>query len=268
MGIRHLFLPAIGMMVCFLAPGAGGMPNAPAIASYSAPDIRVIHGVSVDQLAKTLLPAYKLQERRLSEVGIGYHYIFGNRIETVVVTAALFATANEARTAAELSHGLMPAKPKDEKGIGDQAWIWDDPRGSAVRFRLGRCLIRIGGKMKIEECRNLARRFALQLAADATLVKDAQTSSAPRLRVLGLDSKMKIGHRYSMEIILDNNFKTNPFMTGIWVSRGSFSHERKPNRFTYSAAGSPAIVTVRCFATFDDNVVIVETRQVPLIQDR
>jgi hypothetical protein len=268
MRTHYLLLSAIRALVCFLALGLGGITDPPATASNSVPDIQAISGVSIDQLAKTLLPAYELQERRLSEVGIGYHYIFGNRNSTVVVTAALFATANEARTAAELSHSLMPNKPNDEKGIGDQAWIWDDPRGSAVRFRLGRCLIRIAGKMKIEECRNLARRFAMQLAADAALVKDVQTNDAPRLRVSGLDSKMKIGQRYSVEITLDNNFKTNPFVTGIWVSQGSFSHARKPNCFTFSATGSPKTITVRCFAVFDDNVVIVETRQVTLIQDR
>jgi len=258
------------MMAIAASPAiaADGTPSPAIAAAYPTPDGEAMRGIHIDQLAKTVLPEYKLQERRLSEAGIGYHYLFKGRSSDVVITAAAFATAGEAQRAAELSHRLMPVKPNNEKGIGDQAWIWDDPRGTAVRFRLGRCLIRIAGKLKIEECRSLARHFARQLAADATLVEDVRTNDAPRLRILGFSGKMKIGQTHKLEIILDNSSKANPFVTGIWVSEGSISPARKPNNYAFSAGGSPRTITVRCFAIFDDNVAIVETRQVDLVKDR
>jgi hypothetical protein len=182
MGIKYIFLQMLGVLSCLLELAAGDIPNQSKTASTMVLNAVAISGIHLDQFAKIVLPEFKLRERRLSDVGIGYHYFFYNHGTTVIVTAGMFATAKEVRAAAELSHRLMPVKPNSEKEIEDQAWVWDDPRGCAVRFRSGRCLIRIAGRMNLEECRRLARRFALQLSADTALTEDVLMNDVLELR--------------------------------------------------------------------------------------
>jgi len=255
---------AFGFLAVIVARGlpfamnAWGQPGSPALS----------YGIKLEKLVEASLPGYRVVEKRLSEVGLGYHYGCQRSKDSIVLTGGIFGTAAEASAAAELSHKLMPEKPRPGSAIGDQSWVWEDGRGSAVRFRSGRCLLRIAGTLPIADTRELAKRMAAQISADPALKQDVGTNGAPFVRVDGLRPTIKAGRDEVVEISVDHSSPTNPFVAGVWMSHGTSSPGTRANVFRLRASGAPQMITVRCFAVFADNFVAVQTRQVQVTDAR
>ena len=220
----------------------------------------------IDRAVELVPPGFRMRERKLSNAGIGYHYFFQGPKGAVAVSVGVFTTMEQARQAAEFSHSLMPDKPSLDSGIGDQTWFWEDRRGSAVRFRLGRCLLRVGGGMPLGESRALAKRIAAQLAVDTSLASEALTNEVPKLCLSGLGSRIIAGRDYSLQITVHPTLPGNAFVTGVWMSHGAATRTTEPNVFKLRASGQPRMITLRCFATFEDNFVAVESRQIQLTE--
>jgi hypothetical protein len=266
---RYLhFLAALvvaGSLMALLRAGeAWGQPRP---SSNTTEPILPPCGLRVEQIAKDWLSDCEVKQRRLSTVGLGYHYLCQGSLGKVGLTIGVFATAEEARAAAGLSHGLMPHKPNLDSGIGDQTWVWQDKQGNAVRFRLGRYLLRVGGTVPLAESRALAQHIAAQLSADPSCVQDVPTNGVPMLRITGLGPTLKAGEVHLVELAANPSWPSSAFVTGVWMSHGSVSAGAKPNVFKLRASGPPRAITIRCFATFTNNFVAVQTRQVRLTKD-
>lgn len=214
-------------------------------------------GISSEMLRQHVLPGYRLQWRRLSRPGLGYHYYFRSDGRSVVVTIGLFASPEQARRAAELSHGLMPRKPETESGIGDRAWRWRTGSGAAIRFRTGSALVRIAGDLPYDRMRNTAER-ACDWIASLPIVRP------PDLRLAGLPDRLAAGGTAEFRIAGLSDEPSRPTL-GAWASRGGAAVSQDGHgRFT--GPSEPGAVRIRCFAIRDDNRISVAERTVHVQQ--
>jgi hypothetical protein len=128
-------------------------------------------------------------------------------------------------------------------------------------------LLRVGGTVPLAGCRALAQRIAAQLSADPSCVQDVPTNGVPMLRIAGLGPTLKAGAVHLVELAVNPPWPSRAFVTGVWMSHGSASAGPKPNVFKLYVSGPPRTITIRCFATFTNNFVAVQTRQVRLTKD-
>ena len=263
-GVFKAALPLAAGMALIVAiagckgPGGAGGTGSPVAADRDAGSAGS-GGISMDDLAATALPGYVLQRRQLSGPGLGYHYHYKSPSASLLVTVGVFASAAEARAAADLSHALMPDKPRAESGIGDETWVWDKDGasqcasgpagsccGSAATCRLTRPGNRPGGCWIIYRPPRRLPRSARPCPGCA--LRTCRTSWRPT-------------HAWSCAW----GSRGRPRATASSWARGHpGGMPRRPGRTgaSRSAPGGPARVTVRCYAVFDDNRVAVESHAV------
>jgi hypothetical protein len=222
-------------------------------------------GIAMEELARSALAECHLRQRKLSEVGLGYHYHYEGPNGTTIITLGIFATTNDAAQAAELSHQLMPQKPRLDSGIGDQTWVWDSPRASAIRFRFGRALLRVGGDMLLPDCRHLALQLLAPLAAKSSLARDLPAPEAPRLQASGIGATLAPGRWTELSITPTGAGATESFVSGVWLEHGSTKRTAQANVFLVRAPKTSPGIALRFFATFEDNYVAVETRRLQVV---
>lgn len=226
-------------------------------------------GLPIEELAAAFPSGYELQNRRLSHVGLGYHYLYkaANTDKRLAVTVGLFGNSAKARNAALLSHDLMPVKPRGLDGIADEAWIWDEDDKAAVRFRLGRLLCRVGGDVSVPEARQIAERMVLQLSDRLPLLRrdDGDVSSAAWS---GIPAHMRPGESAVVRFNAGTVTAPERMEAGVWASAGRVS-AKSEGTFRFTAPVRPGPLQIRCFATSQANRVEVSVFDVQVnIQER
>jgi hypothetical protein len=230
-----------------LSVGCNGTQERPSPKEGESPAVPQV-GISPEMLRARVLPDYRLQSRTLSSAGLGYHYHFRSQSATVVVTIGLFASSEQARQAAELSHELMPNRPEPEDGIGDQAWAWRSRAGSAIRFRTRGALVRIAGDLPYDEVRSMAKD-ACGWIASRPIAPPAE------IRIAGLPERLSAGQAAAFRIANLPKGVRHPTI-GAWASRGGVTVSQDgAGRFV--APSQRGTVGIRCFAIWDDNRISV-----------
>ena len=226
--------------------------------------------VLVSDLTDSALRGYVQGSRRRSEVGLGNHYLLkhADSGQPLALTIGVFGTARDAAEAADLSHRLMPDKPEVLEGVADEAWCWQHGGASAIRFRRGRLLVRIGLQAPLSDAKILALSLLDYVDRRRSgLRRDLQDGDL-HLRVMGLRAKLRIESRTTLRLTVEPAAMEEGFTTGVWTSIGSSLEGATRGEFEFTAPSRPDDAMVRCFAVSEDNRVIVADRRVEIVANK
>lgn len=249
--------------------GQASAPTNPSTAPALGDGEPPTDGVPIEEFAAALPSGYELQNRRLSDVGLGYHYLYksADRGKRLAVTVGIFGNPEKARNAALLSHDLMPVKPRGLDGIADEAWIWDEDGKAAVRFRLGRLLCRVGGDVSVPEARQIAERMVLQLSDRLPLLRQ-DNGDASSAAWSGVPAHMRPGESTLIRFDAGAVTAGERMEAGVWVSAGQVLG-KSGGTFRFTAPVRAGPVRIRCFATSRTNRVEVSIFDVAVnVQER